>query len=83
MPELMMTGDPGKDLPLLEVAARGGLFSAVVAALCESYTPGAAAALSAVLMWRLDEDAAEEMAHIFAARLGVSQSRSGRQRAMH
>jgi hypothetical protein len=80
MPELMTTGDPGQDLPLLEVAARSGLLSAVVVALCESYTACVAAALSAVLMWRLDADAAEEMGDMFAARLGLPQSRSDRER---
>jgi hypothetical protein len=71
MAELMTTGFPDQDLPLLEAAARSGLISAVVAALCECYTANVAAALSAVLMMRLDADAAADLADIFAARLGL------------
>ena len=72
----MTTGMPDQDLPLLEAAARSGLLTAVVAALSECYTARVAAALAAVLMKRLDADAAEDMANIFAARLGLPPSRT-------
>jgi hypothetical protein len=83
MLELMTTGIPEQDLPLLEAAARSGLISAVVVALCECYTARVAAALSAVLMRRLDADSAEDMADIFAARLGLPRSRMGNKRRIN
>jgi hypothetical protein len=82
MSELMTTGFPEQDLPLLEAAARSGLVSAVVVALCECYTARVAAALSAVLMMRLDADSAADMADIFAARLGLP-PRKGDDCAVH
>jgi hypothetical protein len=83
MSELMTTGIPDQDLPLLEAAARSGLLSAVVVALCECYTARVAAALSAVLMRRLDADSAEDMANIFAARLGLPPSRTDDKWGIH
>jgi hypothetical protein len=79
----MTTGMPDHDLPLLEAAARSGLLSAVVVALCECYTARVAAALSAVLMRRLDADSAEDLANMFAARLGLPPSRTGGKRGLH
>src|SRR5271169_817478 len=68
IPVLKTTGLPSCDLELLESAARSGFVDAAVNALCEAYDAESAAGLAAVLMRRLDPDAAQDLHDIFASR---------------
>jgi hypothetical protein len=70
-PILKTTGIPRHDLGLLESAARSGFPDAAVEALSKAYDAASAAGLTAVLMRRLDPDAAADLHDIFAARLGL------------
>jgi hypothetical protein len=75
IPVLKTTGILRYDLALLESAARCGFLDATVNALSEAYDAASTAGLTAVLMRRLDPDAADALHDIFAARLGLPRSR--------